>query len=188
LPAAALLVGLSLGIEAPAAQSLGDVARKEAERRQQAQSGRVYTNTDLLAVDPPAPPPQSPPPPPASPPEAEDTKKSTAATENTPEGQNSEAPAAAVLKPRDTRPEAYWRTRAQTLRTELAEGERNVAQTEIRLKELDASPQGPAIVRERGITAKKLAELQATVQYRRDAISRFEAFAQTQKVPADWIR
>jgi hypothetical protein len=186
LPAAALLVGLSLGIEAAAAQSLGEVARKEAERRQQAQSGRAYTNTDLLAGDPPAPPPQTPSP--ASPAEAEDTKKSAAATENTPEGQNSEAPAAAVLKPRDTRPEAYWRTRAQTLRTELAEGERNVAQTEIRLKELDASPQGPAIVRERGITAKKLAELQATVQYRRDAISRFEAFAQTQKVPADWIR
>jgi hypothetical protein len=186
VPAAALLAGLSLGIDAAAAQSLGDVARKEAERRQQVQTGRVYTNTDLAAVDPPAPPPQTAPP--ASPPEAEGTKKNTAATENTPEGQNPEAPAASVLKPRETRPEAYWRARAQMLRTELAEAERNLAQTEIRLKELDGSPQTPAILRERAITAKKLAELQSTAQYRRDAISRFEAFAQTQKVPADWIR
>ena len=42
------------------AQSLADVARREAERRQQVPSGKVYTDGDLAPVDAATPPPQPP--------------------------------------------------------------------------------------------------------------------------------
>lgn len=184
--AAAVLVGLTLGVETAAAQSLGEVARKEAERRQQVQSGRVYTNADLLAADPPASPAPSPPPAPQA--AGDGGEKSTPAAEKETEGAGPQAPAGLLLKPRETRPEEYWRMNARALRADLAKAERDVEQAETRLKELEAAPQTPAVARERAMITKALAEFQQTARYRRGAIGRFEAFAESQKVPPDWIR
>ena len=50
---AAVLMLIAFEAGTASAQSLGDVARQEAERRnQQAQTGKTYTNEDLDAVAP----------------------------------------------------------------------------------------------------------------------------------------
>jgi Arc/MetJ-type ribon-helix-helix transcriptional regulator len=168
-----------------AAQSLADIARKEAERRQQAKNGRLYTNTDLVPVDP-AQAPDAPPP-------AEAPTGPGEQALPAPEGADAAAapppdPDGLVAKMREKRGEDYWRNRAQVLRTALAKTEANAAQSEIRLKELDASEQTPAVLREREITAKAAAQFQSEARARRDEIARFEAFAKSQKVPPEWIR
>jgi hypothetical protein len=185
--AAAVLVTLALGAQAAVAQSLAEVARQEANRRQQVQPGRVYTNGDLAANDWPTP---STPSSAAPPQESASTgEKDAPATDKKPnDAETPETPAGLLLKPRETRPEPYWRANARTLRADLAKAEQDVTQAETRLKALEAAPQTPAIARERSILAKAVAEFQQTLRYRRDAVSRFEAFAELHKVPADWIR
>lgn len=182
---AGLATVLLTSVEAPlSAQSLSDVARREAERRKQVTSGRVYTNEDLTPVDPAQP---TPPP----------TATGSAAAEAA-QSPGTEAQAAAtkppaglegpVTKPRVKRDEQYWRTRAKELRGRLAQAEADAAAADARLQELDVAPQTPALAREREVVARAVARMRSAVGYLRDEVSQFETLAESNSVSPDWIR
>jgi hypothetical protein len=169
--------------EAPlSAQSLGDVARREAERRTQVTSGRVYTNEDLAPVDPAQP----------TPPAATGSAAAEAAQSPGKEAQAAAAKPAGLegpaTKPRVKRDEQYWRTRAKELRGRLAQAEADAAAADARLQELDAAPQTPALAREREVVARAVARMRSAVRYLRDEVSQFEALAESNNVSPDWIR
>lgn len=168
------------------AQSLGDVARREAERRQQVTSGRVYTNEDLAPVDP------------AQTTATPSAAAVTPAADNAQpaDGKKAEGTGAAAgaeggkpaATPRVKRDEPYWRGRAKDLRGRLARVEADAATADARLNEIDAAPPSPVVAREREVVATALVRLQASVRYLRDEVAQFEKFAAFNKVPPDWIR
>lgn len=182
-----VLVPLDGAHSIASAQSLGDVARREADRRTQVASGRVYTNADLVSVDPPQAPTA-----PASPPVAteaggESTQPASKSAE-APTPTTGETSGEAQLKPREKRDEQYWRTRARDLRGRLAGAEADAAAAEAQLAALEASPQTPTMMREREVVAAALARLQSSVRYRHEELVKFEALVQASSVPAEWIR
>ena len=160
------------------AQSLGDYARREAERRTQFTAGRVYTNTDLAPVDAPAPSP--------APVPVEAATGSGAAAPATPApGEEVQPPnnggiEPVIVKAREKRDEQYWRTLVRDLRGRVTGVNANITARETRLAEIDAGPQTPTTVREREI-------ISATVTGpERDA--RFLTRARIAAVPEEWIR
>ena len=181
---AAVLILVAFEAGTASAQSLGDVARQEAERRnQQAQAGKTYTNEDLDAVAPPETPAT---PAPASEPAplATTTKPSgVVIQENPTKGTlNINAPPAA-----SNRDEQYWRRRSKDLRARLAALRANIAATQKRLAALEAGPQTPAAARERTLTAATLSSLQSDLKLRNDDIAQLRTFAESQKVPPAWL-
>lgn len=189
LAVAALLL-LSADLPLGSAQSLGDVAQREAERRKQATSGRVYTNGDLAVVDPP-----SSPPPPALAAPADGLPKT--ADEGTPEASKKAEPAAGTapdtavkppLKGREKRDEQYWRTLARDLRGRFAKATADVAAREARIAEIDASPQTPTLVREREVISATLSRLQRDARSHSEELTRFLTRAGMAKVPEEWIQ
>lgn len=169
------------GAQLADAQSLGEIARREAERRSQVTSGRVYTDADLVPVDPP----QAPVVPPAAGTGADSIPIEASA------GADAAPPDASVrpaLKPSEKRDEQYWRSQAHALRGRLAKAEADAARTEARLAEIDGRPQTPATMREREIVAKAVAQFQRNVGFLRQDLARFDAFAQSRNVPTAWIR
>ena len=183
----ALLI-LTCNTNVVSAQSLGDVARREAERRTQVTSGRVYTNADLVAID-------SPPAPLAPEAGAPATATATASDDSdegvpapvTEEAAADEA-APTIVEAREKRDEQYWRARARDLRGRLARTNTDMVGTEARLGDIDAGPQTPARAREREVIAKALARLQSEVRFRLEDLTGFEALARANNVPADWTR
>lgn len=178
----AALLSLAFEGQIAAAQSLGDVAQREAERRKQTTSGRVYTNADLAPVDastpspvpmaaevPPGPAPETPPAPAAEP------------TDNP-------GIEPVIVKPREKRDEQYWRTLARDLRGRVAKGNANIAAQEARLAEIDAGPQTPTAVREREVISGTVSRLQRDVRFLSEELRRFVTRAQLAKVSEDWIR
>jgi len=177
-----MLVGLAAG--AASAQSLGDVARQEAERRnQQAQGTKTYTNEDLDAVAPPETP-ATPAPATEPPPLVTTTKPSgVVIQENPAKGTlNINAPPAA-----SNRDEQYWRRRSRDLRGRLAALRANIVATQKRLEALEAGPQTPAAAKERTLTASMLESLQSDLKLRNDDIAQLRTFAESQKVPPAWL-
>lgn len=172
-------------MRAGAAQSLGDIAKREEARRQQATSDRVYTNDDLAPVVPvPAPAAPDAPAvasdaaPPATDADVPDATKPGPPTD----------PAVLLARMRAKRGEAYWRKRATDIRSGLARAEVDLAQTAIHLRDLDAAPRTPAVLRERELTEKTSSRLQTELRARREELAQFEKFAQSQQVPDAWIR
>lgn len=175
-----------LAEQAASAQSLADIARREAERRKEVASGRVITNADLAPVDSVvAPQTPSPAVPAAS---AADAAKPAAESGADAKRSEQDAGSATPAKPREKRDEPYWRARAQDLRQRLAKVNSDVAAAESRLVDMDAVPGSSQTAREREVTAAALARLQADARARLEELQRFEAFAQAQKIPPDWIR
>lgn len=169
---------------ATSGQSLGEVARREAERRKQVPSGRVYTNGDLAPADP-----AQTVPAPAAPaqPSAETAKPAGSQTEVAAAAEGGgDKPAA--QQPPSRRSEQYWRDRAKGLRGRLAQLEADAAAAERRLNEIDAGAQTPETAREREVLATAVARLQSSRGYLRDEVARFEKLAELNKIPADWIR
>jgi hypothetical protein len=182
--AAAVLILVVLAADTASAQSLGDVARREAERRnQQARAGKTYTNEDLDAVAP-SETPATPAPATEPAPLITTTKPSGVVIQEDPtKGTlNINAPPAA-----SNRDEQYWRRRSRDLRARLAALRANIAATQKRLDALEAGPQTPAAARERTLTTATLSSLQSDLKLRNDDIAQLRTFAESQKVPPAWL-
>jgi hypothetical protein len=198
---ACVLVGILLGVMAsPArAQSLGDVAREEAARRQQVKpTGKVITNADLPASAVVAPP---------GAPAAEvapDKAEAVATTEGTtsPDKARSAEPvkpgskegATATPAAAPTDDEAGWRGRAERVNSALAAAHAQVRQLKAlsdRLS-LEAQASNPAIAARAQAERTELRahiaqaeEKQAAAQSERDA---FVQQARVAGVPPAWIQ
>ena len=165
------------------AQSLGDVARLEAERRNQnAQAGRVYTNEDLDAVA--APDAQSPARTEAPPAAPSTTKPSGVGVQEDPSKGtlNINAPEAP-----NNRDEKYWRKRSRDMRENMARVRANIAAAERRLAALDQGPQTPAAAREREAAATAIKQLRSEENMRNQDMAQLKTFAAGQKVPPAWL-
>ena len=179
---ALLIVALAAGTAS--AQSLGDVARQEAERRnQQAQTGKTYTNEDLDAVAP-SETPETPAPATEPAPLVTTTKPSGVVIQENPTKGTLNINATPAASNRD---EQYWRRRSKDLRARLAGLRANIAATQKRLAALEAGPQTPAAERERTLTAATLSSLQSDLKLRNDDIAQLRTFAESQKVPPAWL-
>lgn len=172
-----------------AAQSLDDIARREAERRKQTTPGKQYTNADLRADPQPAPSQTQ------APPSVAPASSSEAATSSPPAAAaGSPAPAAeatAVAAGREKRDEGYWRTRARELRDRVQQLRDQIEALDARVAELDAQRQAgaaPSVGREHDVAAATLGRLRRNLQSFSEEIQRFEERARLQNVPAEWIR
>lgn len=195
-----MLLGIAWLTSGPSAQGLGDVAKREAARRQQVTGGKKYTNEDLPAVADAAP---------ASPalaagagaPAAADGGSSAAAAETptgkvaAPDGAGGPAtfdPAAAGIKSaEEKRGEQFWRDKAGAVRSAMDQANAKVEGLKKRLDGLEAQLSGGAgtsHVQEREVTLKALEKAQYNAKSMREEWNRLEARATAAKVPADWLR
>jgi hypothetical protein len=168
------------------AQSLAEVAKREAERR--AASGaktpaKVYTNTDLT--------------PDFTKPASADTEKpaeaadapgvsGALAVEGAP-AVHQQATEETEPTPRDMKGEAYWRNRATQIRARLSAQQDRVNAMSGRVMALQ-NAQTPAEQQEWEVTSNALASARADLASFEEEWARFEALAQSQNIPAAWIR
>jgi hypothetical protein len=178
---AATLVALTLAGSAAVAQSLGDLARAEQERRAaRGRSGKVYTDADLR------PDPTTPAVPRTVPVVATPAPASTPAA---PAQENATTAAADPDAPKLA--EARWRARARALRSILGAAHDQVEALASRLKELDGQLQktySAPLTREREVTAQSSAQAGRDLRALTEELQRFEKNAQSENVPADWIQ
>ena len=186
LRAAVAVVLLAGHATSGAAQSLADVARREAERRQQVPSGRVYTDGDLEPVDTASTPgPQTSAAPPS--PSGGETADTQPATSQAPPVDNlGKEPV--IVKGREKRDEQYWRKLMKDLRARVERANANVAAQEARLAEIDGGEQTPTRVRERDVVTESLTRAQRDARSLTEELARFTTRARMAKVPDEWIR
>jgi hypothetical protein len=176
------------------AQSLGDVAKKEEERRKHVQSaGKVYTNRDLGS----APPPSTP----AAPAAGEDKSVSTAST---PDGSKdskdakddkSAKDAKASTPAEDAKGPAYWSAKRRTLQDTLDRDLTFADALQSRINALatdfvnrDDPAQRAVIERDRQKAVAELERLRKQIADDRKAIADFEEEARRAGVPPGWLR
>ncbi len=183
----AIAVGL-LGSSAASGQTLGEVAKKEAERRKtQPQTGKVYTNKDLPAsAQKPAT---------ANPstetPAQTPTDPVAAATE-----QKAEDAKAPGDKPQgDQKDQAYWKNRMVTAREELRRGEMFAEALQTRINTLnkdfnsrDNPAQRSAIGADRTEALNELTRVKQEVERAKKQITDIEEEARKAGVPPGWVR
>jgi hypothetical protein len=176
------------------AQSLGDVARREAERRKDASRtpGRVYTNENLAPVEPPGAPLQ----PAATDPAATAEEPTEVAAEAASTGPTvmEEDPETHKVNIRTTAPrrekrdEQYWRGRAKDMRDRLAKATADLTAAQSSLAALDSGPKTPASARERSVVSAAVERLQSEVRYRQQDVTKMQMHAEMNKVPSAWIQ
>ena len=183
----AIAVGLS-GSPAASGQTLGEVAKKEAERRKaQPQTGKVYTNKDLPAsAQKPAT---------ANPstetPAQTPTDPVAAATE-----QKAEDGKAPGDKPQgDQKDQAYWKNRMATAREELRRSEMFAEALQTRVNTLnkdfssrDNPAQRSAIGADRTEALNELTRVKQDVERGKKQIADIEEEARKAGVPPGWLR
>lgn len=183
----AIAVGLS-GSPAASGQTLGEVAKKEAERRKaQPQTGKVYTNKDLPAsAQKPAT---------ANPstetPAQTPTDPVAAATE-----QKAEDGKAPGDKPQgDQKDQAYWKNRMATAREELRRSEMFAEALQTRVNTLnkdfnsrDNPAQRSAIGADRTEALNELTRVKQDVERGKKQIADIEEEARKAGVPPGWVR
>jgi len=165
------------------AQSLGEVARKEAERRGVvAPEGKVYTN-DTLKPDPTAPVP-APADAPVSPSDAERMAVENEAAESqvNPAADGAPAESAPAAKAKPERGEAYWRGRAQEVRSKLNLKNAEVLSMRQRLNTLP--PDSTEFEVSQGAFKSASHDLDAI----KNEWKRLEDLARSKKVPDAWLR
>lgn len=179
--ASALLLLTVLAVDVDV-QSLGDVARREAERRKEVNAGRVYTNDNLAPTD------EGTPPPPAAAdvPAAADAGTREAPPAAKPAGDPGVEPV--IVQAPSKRTEAYWRKLMGDFRARLAQASATLATQQARLAAIDATPMTPTSAREREVVAASIPGLQENIRYQNEEIARFVTRAAAEKVPADWVR
>ena len=183
----AIAVGLS-GSPAASGQTLGEVAKKEADRRKaQPQTGKVYTNKDLPAS---AQKPAS-----ANPstetPAQTPTDPVAAATE-----QKAEDGKAPGDKPQgDQKDQAYWKNRMATAREELRRSEMFAEALQTRVNTLnkdfssrDNPAQRSAIGADRTEALNELTRVKQDVERGKKQIADIEEEARKAGVPPGWVR
>ena len=185
----AVLLASTLHVSAAAAQSLGDIARAEAERRKQVTSGRSFTNDDLSAevrAEGQAVPQQQQ--------QQQQPAVATAAPKPGTGGiQGQEDSAAGVVnqsgtEARPKRDEQYWRARAKEIRDRQAKLQADIAATEQQVQALDAGPQTPLAARERQLAATALERLRTDARLADQAMAQLKTMAAATKIPPGWIQ
>jgi hypothetical protein len=184
-----LLSLLVLGTAASvSAQSLGDVAKKEEERRKQTPTGKVYTNKDLGAV----PPSSAPPPPPAA--EGEKGAAPDAAAKDGKSAKDGKDNKDEKAKG-DAKDQAYWAGRRKQLQDALDRDSTLQAAMQSRINSLttdfvnrDDPIQRSAIERDRQKAVAEQARLKKQVDDDRKAIADLEEEARRAGVPPGWLR
>ena len=191
----AMLFGIAWVTAGPSAQGLGDVAKREAARRQQAPAGKKYTNEDLAGggVSAPAPVVAN-----AAPsggetsPAAPAKPEADAATAGEPAPGSAEALALAQKKMSEkNRPEAFWRERAKVVRAAMKQTDARLDALKTRLKNLESQLEnggGSSHVQEREVTLKALAVAQDDAKSMQAEWDRLEQRAKGENVPSDWLR
>ena len=183
----AIAVGLSGG-PAASGQTLGEVAKKEAERRKtQSQTGKVYTNKDLPAS---AQKPATANPSTETPAQAP-TDPVAAATE-----QKAEDGKAPGDKPQgDQKDQAYWKNRMATAREELRRSEMFAEALQTRVNTLnkdfssrDNPAQRSAIGADRTEALNELTRVKQDVERGKKQIADIEEEARKAGVPPGWVR
>jgi hypothetical protein len=193
---AAALAIIAFVTAGPSAQGLGDVAKKEAERRQQVPSGKRYTNGSLPADS------SSAPAAPASAPATSPTKAAAATKGETSADAGAQKktdpsatskPAAGESAPPERKPqdEGYWRAQAKQLRSRLQQVQERVRDLESRADDLggqlERKPGGSA-ASELDVTTRGLANAKEEAQLMQAEWDRFQLRARALKVPSDWIQ
>jgi hypothetical protein len=181
-----VLAGVSVFSAAAGAQSLADIARKEAERRKAITTpAKVYTDSDLRMVTPPTPP-DSPPPDPAKPAEAEAKPAETAGA--------AAAPAKAA-EPSVDLGEQYWRTLMGDARAALGRSTSYLEALEQRVKTVTTDFYAREDPAERSVLAAQrsralddVKRLKQDMAEQEKAIAKIEADARKANVPPGWIR
>jgi hypothetical protein len=177
-----LLFGFDAGVPA---QSLGDIARRESERRKNAATapGRVYTNGDLAAIDPPRETASEAAPAPV--PAQEAAGAAVAANDGATTDPQTADKTTGV--PRERHDEEYWRARARDVRERLAKASADLDATRSSLSALD-NAKTPAAARERIVVAASLRRLESDVRSRQLEEVKLRTQAELKKVPATWIQ
>ena len=181
-----VVLGLVLLCGASAAgQSLGDVARQEAERRKAiAPSGKVYTNDSLRSEPQPRTPPAAPAPDPAP---AETPAPPASSDGSTPGGTTPAAPAPQT--------EADWRKRAATARDTLARLQTFSEALQSRINALttdfvnrDDPAQRDVVAAERQKALVELERVKQEIADQQKALTTLQDEARRAGVPAGWVR
>jgi hypothetical protein len=172
-------------------QSLGEIARQEAERRKKVTTGsKVYTNKDLRDVPPatsPAPLTEAPAAPPAGPDAApKETTASKTAEASAAKAPEAESPA---------RDQAYWAGRMKNLRDTLARNETYLDALQSRINALttdfvnrDDPAQRAVIGSDRERALAEFDRLKIQIEADRKAIADLEQEARRASVPPGWLR
>jgi hypothetical protein len=182
---AAGLFLVAVGLVAPPAraQSLAEVAKKEADRRKSvSEPAKVYTNKDLSPVPPGSPPP----PPPAAAPN--DTAK--AADGDKKADDKAEKPEKGPVKD-----QAYWSGRLKGLQDKLARDKDYADAMQTRINALntdfvnrDDPAQRSVIERDRQRALSELTRLKQAVVDGKKAVADLEEEARRAGVPPGWLR
>ncbi len=187
----AVALMLSSGVVPVRSQSLGDLARKEEERRKSVKTvkndGRVLTNKDVPRV-----PQTSAPVNPAEPADAEpkDATAAPAASEAAAAPGDAKAPADVAVKD-----QKYWSERRQALQAQLDRDQVLADALQSRVNALngdfakrDDPAQRTVIGNERQKAIDELGRLNASIVLHKKAIADFEEEARRAAVPPGWLR
>jgi hypothetical protein len=170
------------GVSAPLfAQSLGDIAKKEEERRHTVkQPAKVYTNKDLGAVDPgtPAPPP--------------DASKPAPATAAAKEADKDKTPDKDKIPVKD---QAYWSGRVKALQAQADRDQTYADAMQSRINALTADfaarddpAQRSVISSDRQKAVAELGRLKVAIQTDKKALADLQEEARRASVPPGWLR
>jgi hypothetical protein len=176
-----LLSGLVVTSPPLAAQSLGDLAKKEEERRKAVpQPGKVYTNKDLGPVLPP------PPGPPLPEAKAADTKAEA------PKGKDAQVEAKEKPVVKD---QTYWAERKKALQGQLDRDQTFADALQSRISALTTDfvnrsdpAQRAVIERDRQKALAELANLKKQIEDDKKALAGLEEEARRAGVPPGWLR
>lgn len=171
-----------------AAQSLGDVAKKEEERRKQVTAaGKVYTNKDLA----PAPPSSMPPPAP----DASGAAAGSGATAKEPAADGKSADKDASKDAGDKKDQAYWSGRMKAAQEAVDRDSTLADAMQSRINALatdfvnrDDPAQRAVIERDRQKALGELERLRKQITADKKAITDIEEEARRAGVPPGWLR
>ena len=174
-------VALLFVATAVAAQSLGDLAKQEAERRKNVKtSGKIYTNENVRS-DPSSPAPA------AAPAAASDTPAPASAP--------NPAQAGAPSKADDPKAEPYWKKRITTARDSLTRAQTFAEALQSRINVLSADfvnrddpAQRNVIAADRQKATDELARVKGEIAQYQKAIADIQDEARRANVPAGWVR
>jgi hypothetical protein len=160
------------------AQSLGEVARQEEERRKTiAAPGKVYTNQDLHRVPAPEP--------------AVSSSPASSAPGGLAQGRESDSEAT----PEPARDQAYWRERIQSERDALSRAELFAEALQSRINGLTADftarddpAQRSAIAADRDKALAELDRVKKEIAQRTKAVADIQEEARRAGVPPGWLR
>jgi hypothetical protein len=191
LPGSVVVFAIAVGLSAsPAAsgQTLGEVAKKESERRKaQPQTGKVYTNKDLPASA-------------QKPATANPSTETPAQTPTDPVAAATEQKAEDGKAPGDRpqgdqKDQAYWKNRMATAREELRRSEMFAEALQTRVNTLnkdfssrDNPAQRSAIGADRTEALNELTRVKQDVERGKKQIADIEEEARKAGVPPGWVR